>query len=42
MNVVMTVVFLFLMIVIGSAKERIKTNNDRLNDKIDAYTKSKR
>ena len=42
MNVVITVVFLFLMIIIGSTKERYKTNNDRLNDKIDAYTKSKR
>jgi uncharacterized membrane protein len=42
MNVVITVVFLFLMIMIGSTKERIKTNNDRLNDRIDDYTKSNR
>ena len=42
MNVVITVALMFLMIMIGSTKERIKTNNDRLNDRIDEYTKSKR
>jgi hypothetical protein len=41
-DIILTMGFLILMIMIGSMKETYKTNNDRLNDRIDAYEKSKR
>jgi hypothetical protein len=41
-DILLTLGFLLLMILIGSTKETYKTNNDRLNDRIDAYEKSKR
>lgn len=41
-DILLTISFLFLMITIGSMKQTYKTNNDRLNDKIDAYTKRNR
>ena len=41
-QIIMTLTFLFLMITIGSMMGYKKTNNDRLNDRIDEYTKSQR
>ena len=38
-ELLITPAFLFLMIIIGSTKEQYKTNNDKLNDKIDEYTR---